>query len=121
MNPRSLRSGSSDSCVHIDSTEDMSSWASCGRCRKSFTTPVSSCSCTLVGSSWNVSANASSSSPEFSIRSEYSPTIQIRAPLASGSSRVSSASHSLPMIPCSKNANFSVEDCLELAGIRDNS
>ena len=75
------------------------SCVSCGRRRKSFTTAVSNCSCTVAGSSTKMSRNCSNSSSAFSMWSEYSPMIQIMAALACDSSSESRFSHSVAMMP----------------------
>ena len=53
---------------------------------------------TPAGSSEKFSRKVSSSSPALSMRSAYSPTIQIMAALASGSSRESRFSQRVPMM-----------------------
>mmetsp|Transcript_31161 Transcript_31161/g.87771 ORF Transcript_31161/g.87771 Transcript_31161/m.87771 type:complete len:353 (-) Transcript_31161:1341-2399(-) len=89
MYPRSRRSGLVHSSVAVFSTRPTSSREALGHLRHSLTVAVSSCSCTMAGSSRNVSKKDSSKSLLLSIRSQYSPMIQIMEALASGSSRLS--------------------------------
>lgn len=80
-------------CVERLRTCCTSSCVSVGLFRNSFTMAVNSCSWTCVFSSWNPSKKLSNSSSALSIRSAYSPIIQIMEARASGSSRVSKFSH----------------------------
>ena len=91
-------SGLSQFCVTVFRMSFTRSFVSLGRIRNSFTVAVSSDSCTFGGSSSKPSGKVSSSSSELSIRSAYSPMIQIMADLASGSSSVSRFWHSVPMM-----------------------
>ena len=66
--------------------------------RKSLTAAVINCNWTCDDSSGKVSRKNSSSSSALSMRSAYSPMIQIMLAFASGSSKVSKFSHSVAMM-----------------------
>ena len=79
---------------------------SAGRLRKSLTVAVSIWSCTCGVSSSNDSRKDSSSSSALSMRSAYSPMIQIIEAFASGSSSVSRFSQRVPMIDSYRLGNL---------------
>ncbi|KAE8226773.1 hypothetical protein CF319_g685 [Tilletia indica] len=85
MNPRSRTSGLSTSSVAHFNTLGTSSPPAAGRLRKSLTVAVRRANRTSGGSSRKEYRKSSNSSSLFSIRSAYSPTIQIMAAFASGS------------------------------------